>query len=52
LLPGVVVGEKSIIGAGSLVTKSIPAGVLAYGTPTKVISSIDDLLDEFGKRIY
>lgn len=37
LLPGVTVGEKSIIGAGSVVTKSIPAYSLAVGNPARVI---------------
>lgn len=37
LLPGVTVGKNALIGAGSLVTKSIPAGMLAYGRPAAVI---------------
>ncbi|MDA3850448.1 MAG: acyltransferase [Spirochaetaceae bacterium] len=46
LLPGVYIGEKSLIGAGSLVSKDIPSGVLAFGTPAKVIKSIDNI-DEY-----
>ncbi|WP_438733250.1 sugar O-acetyltransferase [Enterococcus sp. AZ128] len=41
VLPGVTIGESSVIGAGSLVTKSIPKNVLAYGSPCKVVKSVD-----------
>lgn len=37
ILPGVVIGEKTIIGAGSIVTKSIPAYSVAVGNPARVI---------------
>lgn len=37
ILPGVTIGDGSVIGARSLVTKDIPAGVLAFGNPCKVI---------------
>ena len=40
VLPGVKIGEGSVIGAKSLVTKDIPAGVLAFGNPCKVIKPI------------
>jgi galactoside O-acetyltransferase len=42
ILPGVTIGENTIIGAGSIVTNSIPANVVAYGTPCKVIRNIGD----------
>ncbi|AGM26203.1 maltose O-acetyltransferase [Spiroplasma syrphidicola EA-1] len=38
--PGVVIGENSIIGAGSVVTKNIPKNVIAAGIPAKVIKEI------------
>lgn len=41
VLPGVTIGENSVIGAGSLVTKDIPKNVLAYGSPCKVIRDIN-----------
>lgn len=37
ILGGVVIGSKSIIGAGSVVTKSIPANVIAVGNPCRSI---------------
>lgn len=37
---GVTIGDKSIIGAGSVVTKNIPAGVIAVGNPCRVLRLI------------
>jgi maltose O-acetyltransferase len=38
--PGVSIGEESVIGAGSVVTRDIPPGVLAAGNPCRVVRSI------------
>lgn len=38
---GVHIGENSIIGAGSVVTKDIPANVVAAGNPAKVVKTLD-----------
>jgi maltose O-acetyltransferase len=38
--PGVTIGRNSVIGAGSVVTRDIPAGVLAFGNPCRVIRSL------------
>jgi maltose O-acetyltransferase len=38
--PGVTIGRASVIGAGSVVTKDIPAGVVAVGNPCRVIREI------------
>lgn len=38
--PGVSIGENSVIGAGSVVTKDVPANVVAAGNPARVLRSI------------
>lgn len=38
--PGVTIGDRSVIGAGSVVTKHIPADVFAAGNPCRVIKSL------------
>ncbi len=40
ILPGVTIGKNSVIGAGSVVTKSIPADCVAVGNPCKVIHKL------------
>lgn len=40
IMAGVTIGDESIIGAGSIVTKDIPSGVIAAGNPCRVIREI------------
>jgi maltose O-acetyltransferase len=40
VLPGVSVGDDSIIGAGSVVTRDIPSGVVAVGSPCRVVRTL------------
>ena len=40
ILPGVKIGSGSVIGAKSLVTKDIPANVMAFGSPARVVKKI------------
>jgi acetyltransferase-like isoleucine patch superfamily enzyme len=40
ILKGVTIGANSVIGAGSVVTRSIPAGVIAAGNPAKIVRNI------------
>jgi len=40
ILPGVSIGDRAVIGAGSVVTRDIPAGVFAAGNPCRVIRDI------------
>ena len=47
ILPGVSIGDDTVIGAGSVVTKDIPSSVLAYGNPCHVIRSIDENDERF-----
>lgn len=42
ILAGVTIGDNSIIGTGSIVTKDIPSNVIAVGNPCKVIRQITD----------
>ena len=42
LLPGVTIGRNSVVGAGSVVTRSIPANCVAVGNPCRVIRQIDN----------
>lgn len=47
VLPGVTIGDYSVIGAGSVVTKDIPSGVIAVGNPCRVIREIGERDREF-----
>ena len=42
VLPGVTIGDNTVVGAGSVVTKDLPANVVAYGNPCKVIRPISE----------
>ena len=46
LLPGVHIGDNAIVGAGSVVTKSIPANSVAAGNPARVIAATDKYMDK------
>lgn len=42
IVPGVTIGDNTVIGAGSIVTKDIPANVVAVGNPCKVMRQINE----------
>jgi galactoside O-acetyltransferase len=42
ILPGVSIGDNSVIGAGSVVNKDIPANVVAVGNPCRVLREIGE----------
>jgi Acetyltransferase (isoleucine patch superfamily) len=52
IMAGVRIGENSLVGANSLVTGDVPDGMLAYGSPARVVCSIEEyrqkFLDEMG----
>lgn len=41
ILPGVRIGAHAVIGADSVVTRDVPAGVFAAGNPCRVVRSVD-----------
>ncbi|HEY5863958.1 MAG TPA: acyltransferase [Candidatus Tectomicrobia bacterium] len=43
ILPGVVIGENALVGAGAVVVKDVPAGVVVAGNPARIIRQIADL---------
>lgn len=47
VLPGVTIGDNTVIGAGSIVTKDIPANVVAVGNPCRVMRPINDRDKEY-----
>ncbi len=47
IVPGVTIGDNSVIGAGSVVTKDVPANVVAVGNPCRVMRAISDHDKEF-----
>ena len=42
IMPGVTIGDNTVIGAGSVVTKDIPANVVAVGNPCRVLREISE----------
>ncbi len=47
ILPGVIIGDNVVIGAGSVVTKNIPSNVVAVGNPCRVLRKIDERDKEY-----
>lgn len=41
VMPGVTIGAETVVGAGSVVTRDLPAGVLAVGSPARVVRALD-----------
>lgn len=44
IMPGVTIGDGALIAAGSVVTKSVPPGVVVGGNPARIISTIEDYI--------
>lgn len=42
VMPGVTIGDRVVVGAGSVVTKDIPSDSLALGNPAKVVRKLED----------
>ncbi|NIR50632.1 transferase [candidate division KSB1 bacterium] len=43
ILPGVVIGENAVAGAGSVVVKDVPVGMVVVGNPARVIKTVEEL---------
>jgi maltose O-acetyltransferase len=41
VLPGVTIGENTVVGAGAVVTSDLPANVVAVGNPARVVRTLD-----------
>jgi acetyltransferase-like isoleucine patch superfamily enzyme len=54
IMPGVTIGDDVVIGAGSVVTKDVPSGVVAAGTPCRQVTTLDEYRErvlELGVRL-
>ncbi len=47
LLPHITIGENSLVGAGSVVTRDVPPRAVVVGSPARVIGDVDDLECQF-----
>jgi maltose O-acetyltransferase len=45
VLPGVTIGADTVVGAGAVVTRNLPAGVVAVGSPARVVRRLRDAAD-------
>ncbi len=50
IVPYVTIGEGTLVGSGAVVTKDLPAGVLAYGNPARVMGKLEELRCKTGRR--
>jgi acetyltransferase-like isoleucine patch superfamily enzyme len=50
IMPGVEIGSNCIVGAGSVVTKSIPDGVMVAGNPVRYIGMTDDFVKKVSEN--
>ena len=41
IMPGVSIGDNTVVGAGSVATRDLPANALAVGNPCRVLRSLD-----------
>jgi acetyltransferase-like isoleucine patch superfamily enzyme len=50
IMPGVEIGSNCIVGAGSVVTKSIPDGMMVAGNPAKIIGKTEDMIQRVAAK--
>lgn len=51
ILPGVVIGEEALVGAGSVVTKDVPDRAVVVGNPARMMGTVDTLNAKLGARL-
>ena len=50
ILPGVTIGDKCVVAAGSIVTKDVPSGYVVAGNPAKKVCTIDEYVAKSLRR--
>ncbi|SEI92473.1 Acetyltransferase (isoleucine patch superfamily) [Bhargavaea ginsengi] len=50
IMPGVKIGENTVVGAGSIVTKDIPGNSVAVGSPARVIMTLEEYIERSEKN--
>lgn len=50
IMPGVTIGDNVVVGAGSVVTKSIPDGVMVAGNPIRIIGNTEDFVNRIDSK--
>ena len=50
IMPGITIGKGSLVAAGSIVTKSVPDGVVVAGNPAKFICTVDEYIERNQKH--
>lgn len=51
IMPGVTIGPNAVVGAGSVVTKDVPPGVVVAGNPARVICTVDEYAQKCKERM-